>query len=115
MEITLDITPPQLVSALQSLSKPSLQSVILDSLNNESIDDSFVLDVVTGILDQLLVVYTDELETYTQRQIEGVFGANGPTAINNDLIQECEHYVKTTENAIEAIQIIRDGPCQQFA
>jgi len=110
MEITLDITPPQLISALQSLSKPSLKSVILDSLNSEDLDDAFVLDVVSGILDQLLVVYTDELETYTQRQINGVFGVNGPTAINNDLIQECEHYVTTTENAIKAIQVIRDGP-----
>lgn len=110
MEITLDITPPQLISALQSLSKPSLKSVILDSLNSEDLDDAFVLDVMSGILDQLLEMYTNELNNYTQWQINGVFGVNGPTAINNDLIQECEHYVTTTESAIKAVQVIRNGP-----
>ena len=108
MEITLGISKPQLVEALQSLPKHLLMEVILESLDNEDLNDITILDLTSDTLKYLLKVYTDELEYYTERQLNSLFGATLPTTHNH--IPDCEHYVTATENAIRAIQTVKDGP-----
>lgn len=107
MEVTLNITKPQLVGVLQSLPKHLLVKVILESLDTDDLNDTTLLDLASSILKYLLKVYTGELEYYTGRQLNSLFGVTHPTTVQ---ISECEHYVTTTENAIQAIRIIRDGP-----
>jgi hypothetical protein len=107
VEITLDITKPQLVEALQSLPKHLLMEVIMESLDTDDLTNTTLLDLTSDILKYLLKVYTDELEYYTGQQLNSVFGATHPTT--HDHIPDCELYVTATKNAIQAIRIIRDG------
>lgn len=107
MEITLDITKPELVGALQSLPKYLLMEVIMESLDTDDLSDTTLLDLTSNILKYLLKVYTDELEYYTEQQLNSLFGVTSPTTHNH--IPDCEHYVTATKNAVQAIRIIRDG------
>lgn len=110
MEITLDITKPQLVGALQSLPNHLLMEVIMESLDTDDLSDTTMLDLTSDILKYLLKVYTDELEYYTEKQLNSVFCGTLPHCNTTyGQIPECEHYVTATENAIRAIRVIRDG------
>jgi hypothetical protein len=112
MEITLDITRQQLVDNLQTLSYPDLRSVIVDSLHSEEVSEHTIIGVVSEILEKLLKTYTDEMEWYTERQLNATF-SEVPPANRSQFTEEvtiCEYYVTATQTAIDSVRAIAAGP-----
>jgi len=112
MEITLDITRQQLVDNLKTLSNPDLRGVIVDSLDSEEVSEHTIIGVVSEILEKLLKNYTDEIEWYTEKQLNATF-SGVPYANRSQFIEEvtlCEYYVTATQTAIDSVRAIAAGP-----